>query len=67
MTDKKPKAAKPGKPVKVTHLHRFSSSGHAAARFKFLFFFVRHLPRGVVRWISGAISSSRRDSVETHA
>jgi short-subunit dehydrogenase len=38
-----------------------------SARFKFLFFFVRHLPRGVVRWISGAISSSRRDSVETHA
>jgi len=38
-----------------------------SARFKFLFFFVRHLPRGVVRWISGKISSSRSDSVETHA
>ena len=36
-------------------------------RFKFLFFFVRHLPRSVVQWISGKISSSRSDSVETHA
>ncbi len=28
-------------------------------RFKVLFFFTRHLPRGVIRWISGRISSSR--------
>jgi short-subunit dehydrogenase len=38
-----------------------------SARFKVLFFIVNHLPRGVVRWISGKISSSRSDSVETHA
>ncbi|WP_291053823.1 SDR family NAD(P)-dependent oxidoreductase [Herbiconiux sp.] len=28
-------------------------------RFKVLFFFTRHLPRRVIRWISGRISSSR--------
>ena len=38
-----------------------------SARFKFLFFFVRHLPRGVVRAISGKISSSRRAPAESHA
>jgi short-subunit dehydrogenase len=38
-----------------------------SARFKFLFFYVRYLPRSVIRAISGKISASRRDSVESNA
>lgn len=38
-----------------------------SVRFRFLFFFIRYLPRSVIRAISARISSSRRDSVETHA
>jgi short-subunit dehydrogenase len=35
-----------------------------SARFKVLLFFTRHLPRRVVRWVSGRISSSRNKPAE---
>ena len=35
-----------------------------SARFKFLYFLTRHLPRRGIRWISGRISSSRDTKVE---
>jgi hypothetical protein len=34
-----------------------------SVRYKLLIWFARHLPRGAVRSISRAISSSRRDTV----
>ncbi len=35
-----------------------------SGRFKFLLFFTRHLPRRIIRWVSGKISSSRNKPTE---